>query len=201
MTKSIFDGSTLCKSSKGRRPEFLLEFRRYLLRADIGGKEALKLRKQWLLAYPAATGTSELIGPQTGHLVGIHSTLKASQLDCLITDNHNLKLGGSPAKGLAFPSRVDRELGYHLISVKHANGQIRSTPQQFVDQVYRQDGNRCLALSRNEDIQVEILLKGHRFFTELETALDNSREQLFITWLAEKAYNVETPKKSELLLF
>lgn len=199
MTKSIFDNSTLRVTPKGRTPELIAELNRMFQRSHIGVDEALKLYKQYILAYAAATGNSEKTEAMTGHLTGLFKTTQASKIDSQITDNKGLKLGGRKAHGLVFKSRPDRELAHYVVTEKYKAKKIRSTPTQFANQVYRQDGNRYLALSCEADVQMQVLLKGQRFFAELETALCNSKDQLFVTWLAEKAWKLET--KSGLLLF
>ena len=184
---------------KGDHPGLLAEFKQCLFRADIDEKDALKLNKQWTLAYGAATGTSESVSPVTGHLTGIYKTTKSSGVDCMLTDNNGLRLGGKRARGIVFKSQADRELGYYVVAEKHKRGLIRTTPEQFADQVYRQDGNRYLAITQATDVEVQVLTKGARFYTELNSALQNNKEKSFISFLAEKTMRVKTD--SGLLLF
>ena len=199
MTKSIFDHKRMPACHKGEHPALLAEFTQCLYRADIDEKDALKLNKQWTLAYGAATGTSEAVSPVTGHLTGIYKTTKSSGVDCMITDNKGLRIGGKVARGIVFKSQADRELGYYVVAEKHKRGLIRTTPHQFAYQVYRQDGNRYLAITKATDVEVQILTKGARFYAELNSALHNNKEKSFISFLADKTMKVDTD--SGLLLF
>jgi hypothetical protein len=199
MAKSIFDHKRLTSCPKGWYPEMVRLFKKALYRADIAGDDAIKLDKEWIKAYAAATGNSEGLSPVTGHLTGIYKTTKASGVKCKITDNNGLRLGGRSARGIVFKSQEQRDLGYKVVTDKHNRGLIRTTPDQFVDQVYRQDGNRYLAKAQTEDVHVQILIKGGRFFTELYSAIQNNKERGFISFLAEKTMKVDTD--SGLLLF
>jgi len=199
MTKSIFDHSRMPVCKKGDHPALLRLLKQSISNADIAWEDAIKLKKTWLLAYAAATGTSEALSPVTGHLTGIYKTTKASGVKCKIFDNDGLRLGGRIARGIVFKSQEHREFGYHVVAEKHKQGLIRTTPEQFADQVYRQDGNRYLAITKATDVEVQILTKGARFFAELNSALHSNKERSFISFLAEKTMKVDTD--SGLLLF
>ena len=199
MTKSIFDHKRMPPCPKGEHPGLLRQFKQTIYNADIAWEDAIKLKKVWTLSYAAATGNSEALSPVTGHLTGIYKTTKASGVKCRITDNDGLRLGGRIARGIVFKSKEDRNLGYDVVAEKHKQGLIRTTPEQFVDQVYRQDGNRYLAITKATDVEVQILTKGARFFAELNSALHSNKERSFISFLAEKTMKVDTD--SGLLLF
>ncbi len=188
MTKSLITHQTLDVCPNGYQPQVMVKLLQTLNRSSLELKDVVKLTKL-LKSHALANGNSELIGAGTGHLTGPISHLQSHGINARIITTG--RVGNGIAKGPGFKTRDDREAADYIMQRSYEAKKIRTTPVQWATQKTKRDGYRLWTSDKPE---LQIMRKGKRLLTEGFTLLQNDKEHLLITTLAEwlHSYNYST---------